>query len=91
GPGNMSPTFLSEEVVDNGCGRIVGSTNDHLKLELIQEEDPLHPYPAIAFQQAHHFSTISKGIPFDICYSIEENEFRGNTTLQLRIKDMKFS
>lgn len=91
GPGNMSPTFLSEEVVDNGCGRIVGSTNDHLKLELIQEEDPLHPYPAIAFQQAHHFATISKGIPFDICYSIEENEFRGNTTLQLRIKDMKFS
>ncbi|MDP4188406.1 MAG: hypothetical protein Q8907_08735 [Bacteroidota bacterium] len=26
-----------------------------------------------------------------MCYSIEENEFRGNTTLQLRIKDMKFS
>jgi single-stranded-DNA-specific exonuclease len=90
GPENMMPVFLSEEVVDNGCGRIVGSSNEHLKLELIQEQDPFKVYPAIGFSQANHFKKIGQGKPFDIIYSIDENEFRGNTTLQLRIKDMKF-
>ena len=89
GPENMSPVFLTKNVVDNGCGRVVGNTSEHLKLELIQEKEPFRVYPAIGFQLAKHFNYISKGNPFDICYSIEENEFRGNTTLQIRIKDIK--
>jgi single-stranded-DNA-specific exonuclease len=89
GPENMSPIFLTRNVVDNGCGRVVGSGSEHLKLELIQEVDPFRTYPAIGFQLSKHFKYISKGDPFDICYSIEENEFRGNTTLQIRIRDIK--
>ncbi len=89
GPENMSPVFLTKNVVDNGCGRIVGNTAEHLKLELIQETEPFRMYPAIGFQLAQHFKFISKGNPFDICYSIEENEFRGTTTLQIRLKDIK--
>ena len=76
-------------MVDNGCGRIVGTTNEHLKLELIQEAEPFRIYPAIGFQLAQHFKFIHKGNPFDVCYSIEENEFRGNTTLQIRLRDIK--
>jgi single-stranded-DNA-specific exonuclease len=90
GPENMSPVFLAEEVVDNGMGRVVGSGGEHLKLELIQEENPLQIFPAIAFSQSQYYKDISKGKQFDICYSIDENEFRGNTTLQLRIRDIKF-
>jgi single-stranded-DNA-specific exonuclease len=90
GPENMSPVFLTEDVVDNGCGRVVGTTGEHIKLELIQEENPLHVYPAIGFSLSQHFKEIKKGKPFDICYSIEENEFRGNTSLQIRIRDIKF-
>jgi single-stranded-DNA-specific exonuclease RecJ len=89
GPENMSPVFLTKNVVDNGCGRIVGTTSEHLKLELIQEVEPFRVYPAIGFQLAQHFKFINKGNPFDICYSIEENEFRGNTTLQIRLRDIK--
>lgn len=89
GPANMSPIFLTKNVVDNGCGRVVGNTNEHLKLELIQEAEPFRMYPAIGFQLAHHYKFIKKGNPFDICYSIEENEFRGNTTLQIRLRDIK--
>jgi single-stranded-DNA-specific exonuclease len=89
GPENMSPVFLTKNVVDNGCGRIVGNTAEHLKLELIQETEPFRMYPAIGFQLAQHFKFISKGNPFDICYSIEENEFRGTTTLQIRLRDIK--
>jgi single-stranded-DNA-specific exonuclease len=89
GPENMCPVFLTKNVVDNGCGRVVGSTGEHLKLELIQEAAPFCVYQGIGFQLAHHFKYISKGNPFDICYSLDENEFRGNTSLQIRIRDIK--
>lgn len=89
GPGNMPPVFFTEDVVDNGEGRIVGSTKEHLKLSLIQEENPFQAVPAIAFNQAHHFNLLKRGIPFDIAYSIVENEYLGQKTLQLNIKDIK--
>jgi single-stranded-DNA-specific exonuclease len=90
GPENMVPIFLTENVVDNGTGKIVGTTGDHLKLNLIQEEDPYKVYPAIAFQMANRYKKINQGQGFDICYSIEQNEFMGRTNLQLHIKDIKF-
>ncbi len=90
GPENNSPVFLSENVVDNGYGRPVGSNGEHLKLTLIQEENPFKVFPAIAFHQGQNFSRINKGIPFDICYQLMENEFRGKTTLQIHILDIKF-
>ncbi|MBN2521410.1 MAG: single-stranded-DNA-specific exonuclease RecJ, partial [Bacteroidales bacterium] len=89
GPENMAPMFLSKNVSDSGYGRIVGSTRDHLKLDLMQEEHPMNSYPAIAFQKAHHFENIAMGNPFDICYNIEENCFMGKSTIQIHIKDIK--
>ena len=32
GPGNESPVFVTEDVYDNGNGRLVGSDAGHLKL-----------------------------------------------------------
>lgn len=90
GPENMSPVFLSENVVDNGYGRTVGTNGEHLKLTLIQEENPFKVFPAIAFHQGEDFQKISKGIPFDICYQLMENEFRGRVNLQIYIRDIKF-
>lgn len=89
GPHNMAPVFLTENVVDNGDGKIVGATGEHLKLCLVQEQDPFHFFPAIAFQQGKIFNKIKGGHAFDICYSIDENKFRGKTTIQLNIKDIK--
>jgi len=90
GPENMPPVFLTENVVDNGTGKPVGTNGDHLKLNLIQEADPYKVFPAIAFQQGSRFPKIKNGNAFDICYSIEENEFMGKVSLQLNIKDIKF-
>jgi single-stranded-DNA-specific exonuclease len=89
GPENMNPVFFAENAVDNGYGRIVGSGNEHLKLSLIQEEEPYNVFQAIAFNQAGHFDKINNGKGFDIAFSITENHFRGNTTIQLNIKDIK--
>ncbi len=89
GPENMSPIFISSKVFDAGSGRMVGSSGEHLKLDLCQEGGAIKTISAIAFGQANHFEYIKGGNPFDICYSIEMNEFRGNKNLQLNIRDIK--
>jgi single-stranded-DNA-specific exonuclease len=89
GPENMSPIFISRNVYDTGTGRMVGSSGEHLKLDLCHETATTKSFPAIAFSQANHFEYIKGGSPFDICYSIEMNEFRGNKNLQLNIRDIK--
>lgn len=89
GPENMSPVFVSRNVFDTGSGRMVGSSGEHLKLDLCQESSGQKSFSAIAFSQANHFEFIKAGNPFDICYSLEMNEFRGNRNLQLNIKDIK--
>ncbi len=89
GPENMSPVFVSRNVFDTGAGRMVGSSGEHLKLDLCQECTGRKSFPAIAFSQADHFEYIRGGNPFDICYSLEMNEFRGNKNLQLNIRDIK--
>ena len=90
GPENTSPVFLSENVVDNGYGRTVGNNGEHLKLTLIQEENPFKVFPAIGFHMGNDFAKVSKGVPFDICYQLMENDFRGRVSLQIHLLDMKF-
>ncbi len=89
GPDNMSPVFVSRNVFDTGSARMVGSSGEHLKLELCQESAGSKSFSGIAFSQANHFEYIKSGRPFDVCYSLEMNEFRGNKNLQLNIKDIK--
>ena len=60
-----------------------------MKLDLIQESQPYHQIPAIAFNMSGHYDYIHEGNPMDVCYSIVENYYRGNSSLQLRIKDLK--
>ncbi|GHA64268.1 single-stranded-DNA-specific exonuclease RecJ [Pontibacter akesuensis] len=85
GPGNMRPVFVSEGVMDAGNAKIVGDT--HLKLRLTQ--DGFTYIDAIGFGLADHFDAISSGRPFDVCYTIEENIYRGIINLQLHLKDIR--
>lgn len=89
GPGNTAPMFMTENVYDNGNGRRVGADAGHLKLELIQEDQPYRHISAIAFNRSEHFEHLAAGNPIDVCYSIVENYYRGNATIQLRIADIK--
>ena len=89
GPGNMSPVFITDNVYDNGNGRLVGTDSGHLKLELIQEEEPYRPISAIAFHQSEYFDYMQGGNPVDVCYSVAENYYRGIANIQLRVKDIK--
>ncbi|WP_159518749.1 single-stranded-DNA-specific exonuclease RecJ [Sunxiuqinia indica] len=88
GPHNMDPVFVTENVLDSGTSRCVGRQLEHLKLDLVEPTGNSSVFPAIAFNQADHYDAISQGLPFDICYSIAENVFRGKTNIQLYIRDI---
>ena len=89
GPGNATPVFLTEDVYDAGNGRKVGAGGIHLKLDLMQESQPYRQIAAIGFNMADFYDHIKGGNPIDVCYSIVENFYRGSSTLQLRLKDMR--
>ena len=89
GPGNHNPIFLTENVYDAGTGRKVGAGGVHMKLDLIQEDQPYHQIPSIGFNMSQFYDYIHAGYPFDVCYAIVENYYRGNSSIQLRLRDLK--
>ncbi len=89
GPGNMTPVFSTENVLDTGWAKIVGS--NHLKLELFQVDNPTVKFHAIAFDKGDFLPFFQKKMPLNICYSVAENHYNGKTTLQLVVRDIKLS
>jgi single-stranded-DNA-specific exonuclease len=87
GPGNMSPVYMSENVRDTGGTRIVGKTEEHLRFEIAGSDNT--KFVGIGFGLAHCLNLIKENDTFKICYSIEENDFNGNVSLQLRVRDVK--
>ncbi len=87
GPGNMNPVFITEGVRDTGMTRIVG--NNHLKLNIGQDDNTRYGMDGIAFQMGQYLPFIKRKIPFDICYTLEENTFNGKTSIQINVKDIK--
>jgi single-stranded-DNA-specific exonuclease len=89
GPHNMLPVFMTEDVLDPGSSRLVGKNDEHIKLDFVEPNFNSDVFAGIAFNQSDKFDIITSGVPFDICYSIVENEFRGKTTLQLYVRDIR--
>lgn len=87
GPGNMQPVFASLNTRNNGGSRLVGATQEHLKLGVKHKNINME---GIAFGMAS-MSDIVFNEEFDLCYTIEENHFNGRTTSQLMVKDIKDS
>ncbi len=89
GPHNANPVFVSEDVLDVGKSRLVGLNSGHIKLEIVEPNSSSMRYSGIAFSQSEKFPLIESGLPFDICYSIVENDFKGKTSIQLLVRDIK--
>lgn len=87
GPGNMHPIFITENVYAASKPQLL--KGEHLKLS-VKQEGSNFKIDAIGFKMAEYFPMISSGMPFKIAYCIEENNYRGNRTLQLILKDIKF-
>ncbi len=88
GPNNMTPVFMSDNLTDTGYGKCVGEDKTHLRLTATQPNAPGR-FVCIGFGMGEKFDIISNGKPFKAVYSIDENEWRGNVSLQLKIRDIK--
>ncbi|MFE7087688.1 single-stranded-DNA-specific exonuclease RecJ [Sphingobacterium spiritivorum] len=86
GPQNDAPIFLTKKVVVIGNAYLVGT--NHIKMTIRQEDSAA--FECIGFGLAEHIAHINSGKPFDICYVIEENNWRGKKNLQLNIKAIRY-
>ncbi|MFT0714095.1 single-stranded-DNA-specific exonuclease RecJ [Flagellimonas lutimaris] len=87
GPGNMTPIFMAEGLKDTGYARGVGEGEKHLKCSLYQPG--CNPIGGIGFNLGDKLDIV-KGIkPFDAVFSLDENEWNGTVSLQLKLRDIR--
>lgn len=84
GPGNQKPVFCSRNVKDFGTSKLVGRNLEHIKLELVDDSSG-KVFNGIAFNMSRFFNHIHSGKPFDICYTLEENKHRNDSTISLQL------
>ena len=87
GPQNMTPTFMSKNIKDTGYAKPLGKDDEHLKLFIKQNNS--EGFGAIGFGLGTKLESVKNQKPFDAVYCIDENEFNGTMTIQLRLKDLK--
>ena len=86
GPENMRPVFIAKNVIDSGYSKIVKDA--HIRFVLKQNRTTL---TGIGFNMSDKFNLIQQNKPLDIVFTIDENEYNGNTTLQIKMIDFKLS
>ncbi len=87
GPGNMAPVFMSEDLIDAGYAKGVGEENSHLKLAVSQ--NGLGPINAIGFNLGNKLHVVEGKKTFAAVFTVEENEWRGTKSIQLKLKDLR--
>ncbi|MFB9056689.1 single-stranded-DNA-specific exonuclease RecJ [Mariniflexile ostreae] len=87
GPENMTPVFLTQNLVDTGFGKCVGADQTHLRLHVTQPN--ANQKVAIGFGLGDKLELTTDGKPFSALYSIDENEWQGNISLQLKLRDIR--
>ncbi|GAA0753528.1 single-stranded-DNA-specific exonuclease RecJ [Psychroflexus lacisalsi] len=88
GPNNMKPTFISKHLTSTGFVKALGEDGLHLKANLVQNRVIIS---AIGFGLGEKKSLLDSKAEVDIIFTIEENEWNGNTSLQLNLKDIRKS
>lgn len=87
GPGNMSPVFMARGLKDTGYAKCVGADKSHLKCRF-QQSSAGPGFGAIGFGLGEKCELLSDGKKVKAAFGIEENEYNGNISLQLKLKDI---
>jgi len=87
GPQNMTPVFMTKNIKDTGYAKLLGQNDEHLKLFVKQLQSD--GFGAIGFGLGTKVNLVKNQALFDIAYCIDENEYNGSVSIQLRIKDIK--
>ena len=86
GPENMRPVFIARKVYDTGFSKIV--KDQHIRFVLKQNNITL---TGIGFKMANKFTLLQKNQPLDVVFTIDENVWNGETSLQLKMIDIRVS
>lgn len=86
GPGNRQPVFVSKQVKDTGYSTLL--KDNHLQLSIQQSGDQV--ISGVGFGLGNYFDRIKTGEPFDICYTVREDTWKGQARIRLMVKDLKF-
>ena len=87
GPGNMTPVFMSDNLQDSGYSKRVGEDKSHLRITVTQ--NGMNNITGIGFGMGDKFHLIENKQLFKAAYTIDENVWNGNTSIQLKLKDIK--
>lgn len=87
GPGNMTPVFLTQNVFDTGNAKCLGKNNDHLRM-FVKQNNSIG-IPAIAFKKGELLDMTRNLNLMQLVYSLSENQWKDQVTLQLQVKDMR--
>ncbi|KQC30715.1 single-stranded-DNA-specific exonuclease RecJ [Flagellimonas eckloniae] len=87
GPGNMTPVFMAEKIHDTGYAKCVGEDEKHLKLTACQNGSA--PIGAIGFNLGNKMENVKNKRTFDAVFSLDENEWNGSVSLQLKLRDIR--
>ena len=86
GPENLRPHFLARNVFDSGFSKIV--KDEHIRFVLKQGNTS---FTGIGFGMADKLPLLQMKKPLDVVFKIDENEWNGQTSLQLRVIDVRAS
>ena len=89
GPGNMTPIFMTDNLKDTGYGKCVGEDDKHLRITVTSNSLSDHKIVAIGFNLGDKYDLVANKKPFSAVYSIDENIWNGNVSLQLKLRDIK--
>lgn len=83
GPENPQPLFIAKKVRDTGNSKLL--KDQHIKFHLQQGNVKIS---GIGFNLAKHFHIVRSGMPFDIVFTLDENNWQGQTSIQLKVIDI---
>lgn len=87
GPGNMRPKFVSRNLSISGQPRLMGK-GEHIRFIVSQNG---RNYPAVGFKLSSHYEDLIRGVPVDIAYVVEVNQWQGQSNIQLNVRDIQLS
>jgi single-stranded-DNA-specific exonuclease len=87
GPQNMTPVFLTKNIIDTGYGKTMGKDEEHLRLFVKQNNS--EGIAAIGFGLGNKIGLTKGQQFFEAAYCIDENEWNGNVSTQLRLKNIR--
>jgi single-stranded-DNA-specific exonuclease len=86
GPDNLRPTFVIKKVYNTGWSKVV--KENHIRFVLQQGTSKI---TGIGFNMAEKMPLLEAGKAVDVAFKLDENEWNGEKSLQLKVIDVRIT